>query len=256
MGVLCGPGGSVRAVLAPAGFGKTAMVHVAATALRHDGRPVRAVATTAKAVAELDAAGLAATTIARLRIDLTSAPLRPGTVIVLDEISQTSTHDAHTVLSAVAATDGGMVVVLLEEQLAHHWAEVIVGCARAGDPLAFGTERLRHARRTLTTELWTIETQLPVDRQRDLQPARPAPRRSGPARPTGPGEHGQRRASGRQRRRATPGTRAEPIASRQVADARGELDRAQAAQHDAEERLNSTRDRQRQRPAAPAETVV
>ena len=167
---------------------------------------------------------------------------------MLDEISQTSTRDAHTVLSAVAATDGGMVVVLLEEQLAHHWAEVIVGCARAGDPLAFGTERLRHARRTLTTELWTIETQLPVDRQRDLQPARQAraeaARRVQQARENmASAEQAAANAGGPRR-----GRRAEPIASRQVADARGELDRAQAAQHDAEERLNSTRDRQRQRP--------
>ena len=50
-----------------------------------------AVATTAKAVAELAGAGLDARTIARLRIDLANGPLAAGTVVVLDEISQTPT---------------------------------------------------------------------------------------------------------------------------------------------------------------------
>jgi conjugative relaxase-like TrwC/TraI family protein len=110
--VLCGAGGAVRAVLAPAGHGKTAMVHAAARAAVADGRPVIAVATTAKAVAELNEAGLPASTIARLRLDLDRNPLAAGTVVVLDEISQTSTRDAHTVLSAVAACLGGELWVL------------------------------------------------------------------------------------------------------------------------------------------------
>jgi conjugative relaxase-like TrwC/TraI family protein len=112
MAVLCGPGGSVRAVLAPAGHGKTAMIHSAARAAVADGRPVIAVATTAKAVAELSETGLAASTIARLRLDLASRPLAPGTVVVLDEISQTSTRDMHTVLAAVEACPGAQVWVL------------------------------------------------------------------------------------------------------------------------------------------------
>jgi conjugative relaxase-like TrwC/TraI family protein len=110
--VLCGPGGSVRAVLAPAGHGKTAMVHAAAHAAWADGRPVIAVATTAKAVAELVDAGLPASTIARLRLELERGPLAAGTVVVLDEVSQTSTCDAHTVLEAVAACPGGQLWVL------------------------------------------------------------------------------------------------------------------------------------------------
>ena len=75
---LCGPGGSVRTVLAPAGYGKTAMAHAAAGCATADGRPVIAVATTAKAVAELDAAGLPARTIARFRYDLADGPLAGG----------------------------------------------------------------------------------------------------------------------------------------------------------------------------------
>ena len=110
--VLCGSGGSVRTVLAPAGYGKTAMAHVAAGCATIEGRPVIAVATTAKAVAELDAAGLSARTIARFRYDLCDAPLPAGAVVILDEISQTSTLDAHSVLAAVDACPGGQLWVL------------------------------------------------------------------------------------------------------------------------------------------------
>jgi hypothetical protein len=110
--VLCGPGGSLRAVLAPAGYGKTAMAHAAAVAAGRAGHPVLAVATTAKATAELASAGLAATTIARLRLDLEHEPLPPASVVILDEISQTPTADAHTVLAAVAACAGGQLWVL------------------------------------------------------------------------------------------------------------------------------------------------
>ena len=109
---LCGRGGAVRAVLAPAGYGKTAMAHVAAACAAADGRSVVAVATTSKAVAELDAAGLGARTIAAFRLDLQQNALPAGTVVILDEISQTSTRDAHTVLAAVADCPGGQLWVL------------------------------------------------------------------------------------------------------------------------------------------------
>ena len=110
--VLAGEGGSLRAVLAPAGYGKTTMLHAAARAASFDGRPVVAVATTAKAVAELSGAGLDARTIARLRIDLSDGPLTAGTVVVLDEISQTPTAEVEVVLAAVDACPGGSIWVL------------------------------------------------------------------------------------------------------------------------------------------------
>jgi conjugative relaxase-like TrwC/TraI family protein len=110
--VLAGPGGALRAVLAPAGYGKTTMLHAAAQAAGAGGRPVVAVATTAKAVAELSGAGLDAKTIARLRIDLEDGPLAAGTVVVLDEISQTPTDQVEAVLAAVDACPGGTVWVL------------------------------------------------------------------------------------------------------------------------------------------------
>jgi hypothetical protein len=56
--VLAGAGGSLRTVLAPAGYGKTTMLHTAAQAAGRQGRPAVAVATTAKAAAELAGAGL------------------------------------------------------------------------------------------------------------------------------------------------------------------------------------------------------
>ncbi len=109
---LSGVGGSLRAVLSPAGFGKTTMLHTAARAAALDGRPVVAVATTAKAVAELAGAGLDARTIARMRIELRDRPLVPGTVMVLDEVSQTPTREAAAVLAAVRACPSGTLWVL------------------------------------------------------------------------------------------------------------------------------------------------
>ena len=103
---LCGAGADLRSMIAPAGFGKTTAVHAAAAACTAAGRPVLGVATTNQAVAGLRAVGLSASTIARLRFDLTQRPLAPGTVVVLDEVSQVSTRDAATVLEAVAATPG------------------------------------------------------------------------------------------------------------------------------------------------------
>jgi hypothetical protein len=99
-------------VLAPAGYGKTTMLHTAARAVAAEGWPVVAVATTAKAVAELGGAGLNARTIARLRIDLTDGPLAAGTIAVLDEISQTPTREVEAVLAAVDACPGGSVWIL------------------------------------------------------------------------------------------------------------------------------------------------
>jgi conjugative relaxase-like TrwC/TraI family protein len=110
--VLTEGGAGLRCVLAPAGYGKTTMLHTAARAVTAEGRPVAAVATTAKAVAELAGAGLDARTIARLRIDLTDGPLGAGTVVVLDEVSQTPTREVEAVLAAVDACPGGSLWVL------------------------------------------------------------------------------------------------------------------------------------------------
>ena len=59
-----------------------------------------------------ESAGLSARTIAQFRIDLTSGTLPTGTVVILDEISQTSTRDGHTVLAAVDACPGAQLWIL------------------------------------------------------------------------------------------------------------------------------------------------
>lgn len=71
---LCGRGARLRVVLAPAGHGKTAMTAAAAAAATAAGHDVVVLASTNKAVNELRAAGLDASTIARFRLD--GAPSR------------------------------------------------------------------------------------------------------------------------------------------------------------------------------------
>jgi AAA domain/TrwC relaxase len=105
--LLCGPGAGVRVVLAPAGHGKTALTATAAATMTALGRPVVALATTNKAVAELRSAGLDASTISRFRLD--GAPLTAGSVVIIDEVSQVSTRDADAVLAAVSETPGAVV---------------------------------------------------------------------------------------------------------------------------------------------------
>ena len=107
--MLCGAGPSVRALVAPAGYGKTTALHAAATAARAAGHPVVALAPTHKAVAELRAAGLDAHTIARFRVGLADAPLAAGAVVIVDETSQVATRDAAAIAEAVAATAGAQV---------------------------------------------------------------------------------------------------------------------------------------------------
>ncbi|MDP9019536.1 MAG: relaxase domain-containing protein [Actinomycetota bacterium] len=106
---LCRSGPALRALLAPAGFGKTTAIHAAASACTSAGRPVLGVATTNQAVAGLRSVGLEAMTLARLRIELEKRPLAPGTVVVLDEVSQVATRDAAAVLGAVVATPGAQL---------------------------------------------------------------------------------------------------------------------------------------------------
>lgn len=97
--VLSDDGPALRVVLAAAGHGKTALTTTAAGIAGQHGRHVVAMAATNKAVAELQAAGLTASTIAHWRLD--GAPLPDAAVVVLDEVSQVSTRDAAAILNAV-----------------------------------------------------------------------------------------------------------------------------------------------------------
>ncbi len=101
---LCGPGGSVRAVLAPAGYGKTAMAHAAAGCAAADGRRGAGGGhhrQSGRRARRRRAAGAAPSP--RSASTSPTRALPAGTVVILDEISQTSTRDAHTVLAAVDA---------------------------------------------------------------------------------------------------------------------------------------------------------
>ncbi len=99
-------GPALRSLIAPAGFGKTTAVHTAAVAATAGGLPVLGVATTNQAVAELRNVGIPAMTIARLAIETADRRLEAGTVVILDEVSQTATADAEVVLAAVLEAPG------------------------------------------------------------------------------------------------------------------------------------------------------
>ena len=60
----------------------------------------------------------------------------------------------------------------LKDQLDHHWAQVVAECVRADDPLAFGIDKLRHARTTLATDLRSLADRLPADRGGEWEQAR------------------------------------------------------------------------------------
>ena len=121
---LCAPGPALRALIAPAGHGKTTAVHVAAVAQNKTGRRVLGLGATNKAVEELRAVGMEAMTIARLRIQLADGGLAPGTLLVVDEVSKVSTRDAAVVLDAAAVTPGAGL-----------W---FLGDPRQGTPVAAG----------------------------------------------------------------------------------------------------------------------
>ncbi len=67
--LLAGPGTGLRAVIAPAGYGKTTTLATAVDAARRAGRSVLAVSTTNQAVAQLRQVGIPATTVARFAVN-------------------------------------------------------------------------------------------------------------------------------------------------------------------------------------------
>ena len=103
---LCGPGSALRSMLAPAGYGKTTALRAAVEAQRTAGRAVIVLAPTHKAVAELRAAGMEAQTIARFLVRLPDDPIRPGTTVIVDELSQVGTRAAARLVTAVNRADG------------------------------------------------------------------------------------------------------------------------------------------------------
>lgn len=104
---LCRPGPALRALISPAGYGKTTTMAAAVDAARRAGRPVLAVSTTNQAVEQLRQVGIDAVTVARFT--RTGRQLEPGTVVLVDEFSQVPTRDALTVLSAAHSCPGSIV---------------------------------------------------------------------------------------------------------------------------------------------------
>jgi hypothetical protein len=63
-------------------------------------------------------------------------------------------------------------IVRLHGQLDHHWAEVVAACVAADDPLAYGIDKLRHARTTMAADRQDIDAGVPDDRAGEWQQAR------------------------------------------------------------------------------------
>jgi predicted nucleic acid-binding Zn-ribbon protein len=55
-------------------------------------------------------------------------------------------------------------LVSLHHQVDRHWAEVVAACVWADDPLAYGIDKLRHARSTLERHRRAIDAAVPEDR--------------------------------------------------------------------------------------------
>jgi conjugative relaxase-like TrwC/TraI family protein len=104
---LCAGGAALRAMISPAGHGKTTTLATATDAARRAGRPLLALSTTNQAVDQLRQVGIPAMTVARFA--LSGGALDPSTVVVVDEFSQLPTREAHTVLAAATACPDAVV---------------------------------------------------------------------------------------------------------------------------------------------------
>ncbi len=152
--LLAGPGAGLRALIAPAGYGKTTTLAAAVDAAPRAGRPVLAVSTTNQAVGQLRQVGIPATTVARFALDHDELP--PGCVVIVDEFSQLSTRDAQVVLAAAVACPGGQVWMVGDPLQAQP-----VG---AGGLACWLSDQARHAR-VATAELTVNRRQAdPIER--------------------------------------------------------------------------------------------
>jgi hypothetical protein len=113
--------GRVVAVVGPGGSGKTYSIGAYADAVATAGHPVIGVATSAAAARKLaeDLGDRWTGTIAMLRRHLDAAPdpLRPGTLVVVDESSMVSTRDLAWLVAKIEESDGKLVLVGDPQQL-------------------------------------------------------------------------------------------------------------------------------------------
>lgn len=63
-------------------------------------------------------------------------------------------------------------LVRVRDRLDNHWAQTVTACVRADDPLAFGIEKLRHARATTASRIEQLDASVPPDRASEWQDAR------------------------------------------------------------------------------------
>jgi ATP-dependent exoDNAse (exonuclease V) alpha subunit len=109
------------AVVGPGGSGKTYSMGAYADAVAATGHPVIGVATSAAAARKLgeDLGERWTGTIAMLRqqLDMSPDPLRPGTLVIVDEASMVSTADLAWLVHNVDGCDGKLVLVGDPKQL-------------------------------------------------------------------------------------------------------------------------------------------
>ena len=72
-------------------------------------------------------------------------------------------------------------LVAIADELARHWAPVVLAATRQDDPLAFGLDRLRTARATYGAQLGELLRSLPPDRSEALERAQVEAARAGGA---------------------------------------------------------------------------
>jgi conjugative relaxase-like TrwC/TraI family protein len=113
--------GRLVAVVGPGGSGKTYSMGAYADAVAATGHPVIGVATSAAAARKLgeDLSERWTGTIAMLRhqLDTSPDPLRPGTLVIVDEASMVSTADLAWLVHNVDGCDGKLVLVGDPKQL-------------------------------------------------------------------------------------------------------------------------------------------
>ncbi len=99
---------------------------------------------------------------------------RPGTATTSSPPGSTGSQQEQDAFDRFEATEGWRRddIVRLRDQLDHHWAEVVAACVRADDPLAFGIDKLRHARTTIDGDRQAIDAGIPDDRADEWQQAR------------------------------------------------------------------------------------
>jgi conjugative relaxase-like TrwC/TraI family protein len=106
---LCSEGPALRALISPAGHGKTTTLAAAALVMRSVGRPVIGLSSTHQAVSELRRAGIDAYTVASVLRGRRQIPVTTSPVWILDETSQCSTADAEGLLQLVRSIPGAQL---------------------------------------------------------------------------------------------------------------------------------------------------